>query len=137
MIMRQRVLMACACVAAALSTPSQAADAVRWATANELTWEDAVQPAGARQALLWGDPKAGESAVLMSWKFNSKLPEQVRNQDVHFIVMAGTFTVETGGVYREFGPGAAITIPKNTKHTLGCEAAGECRVLMHHPGPLK
>jgi mannose-6-phosphate isomerase-like protein (cupin superfamily) len=115
----------------------QAADSPTLATARELKWTDVSEPAGAKQAPLWGDAKSGDNGMLLRWKFNSKVPDLVRNQDVHIVVMAGTFTVEIDGGYKEFGPGGFVSIPKGVKHTLGCEAAGECKVVMHHPGPVE
>ena len=113
------------------------ADPAKVSTAKELKWIDAAEPAGARQAALWGDPKAADNGTLVRWKFNTKYPDLVRDQDVHFIVLTGTFTVEIDGGYRELGPGGFVSIPKGVKHTLGCEAAGECKFLMHHPGAVE
>ena len=79
----------------------------------------------------WGDAKAADQGVLVRWKFNSKLRDQTRGQDAHFVVLAGTFTAEIDGKYREFGPGGFVSIPKGVKHTLGCEASGECKFMMH------
>jgi hypothetical protein len=123
--------------ASILLPAAQAADPVTLMTAKDLKWVDVAQPKGARQAVLWGDVKAGENAVLVRWPFNSKLPDLVRTQDVHIVVLAGTFTAEIEGGYREFGPSGVIVIPKGMKHTLGCEAAGECRFVMHHPGAVQ
>ena len=105
-------------------------------TAKELKWVDLAEPKGARQAVLWGEPR-GENAVLVRWPFNSKMADIVRNQDAHIFVHAGTFTVEIGGTYKEFGPSGVLVIPKGVKHTIGCEAAGECRFVLHHPGPVE
>jgi mannose-6-phosphate isomerase-like protein (cupin superfamily) len=106
-------------------------------SAKEMKWTDAAEPAGARLAVLWGDAQSSDHGTLVRWKFNSKLPDLVRTQDVHVVVLAGTFTVEIDGGYREFGPGGFVSIPKGVRHTLGCEAAGECRFVMHHPGPVQ
>ena len=94
-------------------------------------------PPGARQAVLWGDPKSSDNGSLLRWAFNSKVTDMVRTQDVHIVVLSGTFTVSIGNDYREFGPGAAVTIPKGIKHTLGCEASGECKFVVHHPGAVE
>lgn len=115
----------------------QAADSPTMSTARELKWTDVSDLAGAKQAPLWGDPKSGDNGMLVRWKFNTKVPDLVRTQDVHIVVMAGTFTVEAGGTYKEFGPGGFVSIPKGVRHSLGCEAAGECRIVMHHPGPVE
>ena len=114
-----------------------AADAPQWMNAKEFKWGAAAEPKGAQQAVLWGDAKSSDNGTMLRWAFNTKSTGLVRSQDVHFVVLAGTFTVEVAGDYREFGPGAAVTIPKGVKHTLGCEASGECKLLMHHPGAVE
>ncbi len=105
-------------------------------TADDVRWTDVAGVAGARQALLWGDPKTGEHGTLNRWKFNTKLPARASLHDVRIVVLTGTFTVEAEGIgYREFGPGAVVILPRGLKHTLGCEASGECNFVMHQPGP--
>ena len=121
--------------AVAALVPAHAADTTLL-TAKELRWSDAAQPKGARQAALWGDA-GGEHAVLMRWPFNTKVADVVRDQDLHIFVHAGTFTVDAAGTYKEFGPGGVLVIPKGVRHTLGCEAAGECRFVLHHPGRVQ
>lgn len=129
--MRNSVRLVAACAALGLGLSAYASDAPTLVTWRELKWIDLAKPAGARQALLWGDPKAGEHGLLVRWKFNTKVPDVVRTQDLHVVVLAGTFTVEIDGGYKELGPGGFVRIPKGVKHTLGCEAAGECRLVMH------
>jgi mannose-6-phosphate isomerase-like protein (cupin superfamily) len=103
---------------------------------TDLGWADVAEPAGARQAPLWGDPKTSAYGILHRWKFNSKVAPLTRSRDVHFFVLAGTFTLEIDGVgYREFGPGAYARVPGGVRYTAGCEAAGECRFLQHQAGP--
>lgn len=106
-------------------------------TAKDLKWTDQTTPKGARQAVLWGDEQSTEHAAMVRWPINTKLIDVVRTQDVHVLVLAGTFTVDVQGTYREFGPSGTVVIPKGLKHTFGCEAAGECRFLVHHPGPVQ
>lgn len=130
---RNSVRLFAVCAALGLALPVRAADAPTLLTWKDLKWVDLVEPAGARQALLWGDPKAGDHGLLVRWKFNSKVADLVRTQDLHVVVLAGTFTVEIDGGYKEFGPGGFVSIPRGVKHTLGCEAAGECRFVMHLP----
>lgn len=129
-----RIAALCAALSPALL---QAADAPTLWNAKDLRWIDVAQPAGAKQATLWGDAKSADNGVLVRWKLNSKASDLVRTQDVHIVVFAGTFTVEVDGAYREFGPGGFVSIPKGVKHTLGCEASGECKFVMHHPGAVE
>ena len=135
--MKSTVRIAAICASLLAPMLLQAADAPTLTSAKELKWTDVAQPAGAKQAVLWGDSKSGDNGVLVRWKFNSKAPDLVRTQDVHIVVLAGTFTVEIEGGYREFGPGGFVSIPKGVKHTLGCEAAGECKLIVHHPGAVE
>lgn len=114
-----------------------AADQATFVNVKDLKWKDAATPAGAREAPLWGDPASGDHGTAVRWKFGSKAPNLVRTQDVHVVVLAGTFTAEVGGEYREFGPGGYVSVPKGVKHSFGCEAAGECRLVVHHPGPVQ
>ena len=121
-----------------LAAPALAqADPLALVTAKELQWTDVAQPKGAKQAALWGDPAKGDNGVVFRWPFGTKLPAAVRSQDVHVVVLAGTFTVDVDGNYKEFGPGGFLSIPKGAKHVFGCEAAGECRFLLHHPGAVE
>lgn len=114
-----------------------AADPLTLLNAKELKWVDVAQPKGAKQAALWGDEKSADNGVLVRWPFNTKLPDLVRTQDVHIVVLAGTFTAEIDGAYREFGPSGVVVIPRGVKHSLGCEASGECKFVMHHPGAVE
>ena len=125
------------CISILAPALAQAADPPVLVSAKELKWADVDQPKGAKQAVLWGDAKSSDNGVLVRWPFNSKMPDLVRTQDVHIVVLAGTFTAEIGGNYREFGPSGVLVIPKGVKHTLGCEASGECRFVMHHPGAVE
>jgi hypothetical protein len=130
-----RIAALCACVLAA--TLLQAADAPTLLNAKDLKWVDVAQPKGAKQAVLWGDVNSTDNGVLVRWPFNTKMPDMVRTQDVHIVVLAGTFTAEVDGAYREFGPSGVVVIPKGARHTLGCEASGECRFVVHHPGAVE
>jgi mannose-6-phosphate isomerase-like protein (cupin superfamily) len=106
-------------------------------TAKELKWTDQAAPKGARHAVLWGDERSTEHAIMVRWPIGTKLADAVRSQEVHVLVLAGTVTIDVQGTYREFGPGGMAVVPKGVKHTLGCEAAGECRFLVHHPAPVQ
>src|SRR5688572_27793466 len=114
-----------------------ASDQAAFVNAKDLKWKEVAVPAGAREAPLWGDPASGDHGTVVRWKFNSKARDLVRTQDVHVVVLAGTFTAQVGDAYHEFGPGGYVNVPKGVKHTFGCEAAGECRFVVHHPGPVQ
>ena len=134
--MQRRAVLIALGVTLGVSPAARAEDAPVLRTAGEVRWTDVDGIPGARQALLWGDPKGGEHGTLNRWKFNTKLPARVSSQDVRIVVLTGTFTLEAEGVgYREFGPGWLLVLPRGFKHTLGCEASGECNFVMHLPGP--
>jgi mannose-6-phosphate isomerase-like protein (cupin superfamily) len=116
---------------------ASASDQATFVNAKDLKWKDAALPAGAREAPLWGDPASGDHGTVVRWKFNTKVPNLVRTQEVHVVVLTGTFTAQVGGQYGEFGPGGYVRVPKGVKHSFGCEAAGECRFILHHPGPVE
>lgn len=115
----------------ALAGVAAAADAPTLLTAKEVQWTDQAAPAGGKQAALWGQAGGGDSGTLVRWKFNTKVPNVVRDSDVHILVLTGTFTIDVDGKYKEFGPGGYLSIAKGVKHSMGCEAAGECTFLVH------
>lgn len=119
------------CLPLFAATAAPAAEAPVLLTSKEIKWSDDAVPAGAKHATLWADAGAGDSGTLVRWKFNTKVPDQVRAQDIHVVVFAGTLTVEIDGRYKEFGPGGFLQIARGVKHTIGCEAAGECTFLLH------
>jgi mannose-6-phosphate isomerase-like protein (cupin superfamily) len=112
-----------------------AADApVLW-TSAQMKWTDVAEPAGARHAVLWSDAATGDRGTLVRWKFNTKNPPRSDAHDTHFVVLAGTFTLALDGMEeKQFGPGGFVAIPRGTRYTAGCEAAGECIFVMHAAG---
>lgn len=131
--MSKTLRIAALCLTLFAAMVARAADTPTLWNSKEIKWSDDAAPAGAKHAALWGGSAAGDSGVLVRWKFNTKVPDQVRMQDLHIVVLAGTLTLEIDGHYKEFGPGGFASIPKGVKHTMGCEAAGECTFLMHQP----
>lgn len=112
-----------------------AAEAPTLWTSSQVKWNDVAEPAGAKQALLWSDAATGDKGTLNRWKFNTKNPPRADGHDTHFVVLAGTFTLEfEGEEQKQFGPGGFVSIPKGTRYAPGCEAAGECVFVMHAPG---
>lgn len=123
-------------LAAATAAGAQAAEAPVFWTSAEVKWTDVAEPEGAKEALLWGDPKTGDHGTLHRWKFNSKAAAVARSQDIHIVVLAGTFTIDRDGAdQKQFGPGAFLNVPRGVKYQAGCEAAGECVFMAHQAGP--
>src|SRR5687768_4040213 len=89
-----------------------ASDQAAFVNAKDLKWKEVALPAGAREAPLWGDPASGDHGTIVRWKFNSKARDLVRTQDVHVVVLTGTFTADVGGAYHEFGPGGYVSVPR-------------------------
>lgn len=124
------LLLAATC-AAAQETPTL------WSSA-EVQWSDDMTVPGGRRADLWGDARSNDQGTLHRWKFNTKVPAVTRSHTLHIVVLTGTFTAEIDGVgYREFGPGAFVRIPTGVKHSVGCEASGECNFVSHRQGPVE
>lgn len=113
------------------ATIAGAADAPTLLNAKDVKWSGVAEPKGGKQAALWGDANSGDSGMLVRWQYNSKLPNVVHTRDAHILVITGTFTLDIGGRYTEFGPGGFAIIPRGTKHNMGCEAVGECTFLLH------
>lgn len=134
--MKASVCVAVACFALAGQAQAQAQAEVppMLRGAKELEWRAVAELEGASEAALWGDSADVDRAVLVRWTFNTKVPAQVRAQDLHVVVLAGTLTIEVDGQYSELGPGGFASVPKGTAHTIGCGAAGQCTFLMHHGG---
>ncbi len=103
-------------------------------TARERAWVKSSAAAGAEEAFLWGSAASSDQGVLTRWPSRTKLKPTSQADDLHILVLAGTFTVEYGQQYRELGPGGFALIPGGVLHTLGCEAAGECLFLVHRSG---
>jgi hypothetical protein len=112
-----------------------AADPVRW-DRNEIAWKDVQGLRGAKEAVLWGDPKGSEHAILNRWNTTIFQPWHVRDSDVRIVVVLGTFTTDVEGHgYKELGPGGIVLIPKGVKHEIGCGPAGACTFVVQQTGP--
>jgi len=117
-----------------IASTAAAADAPTFWTSGQVKWTDVAERAGAKQALLWSDAATGDKGTLNRWKFNTKNPPRADAHDTHFVVLAGTFTLDLDGAeQKQFGPGGFVSIPKGTRYAPGCEAAGECIFVMHQP----
>ena len=126
---RNHLVPALTLLAALVSSFASSAD-LTTVTARDRSWMNSSVAAGAEQASLWGD-ELGDQGLLLRWPSRTKLKPATLDHDVHIVVMNGTFTVEWGDQYRELGPGGYASIPRGTSHVLGCEAAGECLLLVH------
>lgn len=102
--------------------------------ARDRVWAKSSVAKGAEEAVLWANGSTREEGVLKRWPSRTKLKATTNEVELHILVLAGTFTIDAGGQYRELGPGGFALIPAGTEHTLGCEAAGECLFLVHRGG---
>lgn len=100
-------------------------------TATERNWVPSTAAPGAENASLWGNEK-GDQGVLLRLPSRTKLKSATADRDMHIVVMTGTFTIKWGDKYRELGPGGYASVPSGTEHVIGCEASGECLLLVHH-----
>lgn len=131
--MRRKELVAGAIAVALVAPPvASAADSPVIRTSGQVEWTDLAEPSGARHAPLWGEGASGDRARLVRWKFNTKNPARTDPHDTHFVVLAGTLTLDVeGSEQKQLGPGGFASIPKGTKYTPGCEATGECVFVLH------
>jgi quercetin dioxygenase-like cupin family protein len=104
---------------------------------SQQTWSDIPGIRGGKESKLYANPKTGEDVRIVRWPFNTELKEQAFAADTHIFIHAGTFTLTIGELYREFGIGDYVMIPRGVKHILGCEASGTCVLVVHTTVPPK
>lgn len=97
----------------------------------EIPWESVTDPANAHHAVLWNSSRSVDAGLLMRWPARAALQDQVNDHEVRFLVLAGTFVVETEGKIAELGPSGFASISPGIRHSIRCEASGMCVVLVH------
>lgn len=108
--------------------------------AHELTWApaDATIAPSIQLATVWGDPKSGESGMLMKLPPGNAPFWHIHRHDYHGVVLAGTVdNLESGRESKDLPPGSYYFEPAGYKHTTNCKAGGpECLVYVHFMGPF-
>ena len=90
----------------------------------------------AMEAVLWGDPKSGEHAVLNEWGNNVQSGWITRASDARIVVVFGTLNIIAEGFRtREVTPGGYMVIPKGVKHMLRGNPMGKVSFVIYQNGP--
>lgn len=111
--------------------------------ATDLKWSDgpAALPAGARIAVLSGDPKAaGLFTVRLKFPTGFKVPPHTHPTAEHVTVISGTLAMGKGPkldetVAHEMSAGAFSVMPAGTEHFAVCKS--ECILQVHAMGPFE
>src|SRR5262249_43975401 len=120
------------------STPSREAHVI---TPDQLAWgpAPAILPAGARLAVLEGDPsKAGSYTMRLDMPAGYRIPPHFHHADEHVTVISGAFQVGMGNTFDEgklstLPPGTFGVIPPGLHHFARTDKA---RVIqLHGQGP--
>jgi quercetin dioxygenase-like cupin family protein len=110
-------------------------------TPDHLTWvaAPAVLPAGARLAVLEGDPsKAGPFTMRLSMPAGYRIPPHFHQVDEHVTVISGAFQVGMGDTFDEgklttLPPGTFGVIPPGMRHYARADKATV--IQLHGIGP--
>lgn len=111
--------------------------------AADLKWNDgpAALPAGAKIAVLQGDPKAaGPFTVRLKFPTGFKVPPHTHPTAEHVTVISGTLALGSGpkfdeGAAHEMSAGSFSVMPAGMEHFAVCKS--ECVVQVHAMGPFE
>ena len=111
--------------------------------AADLKWGDgpAALPAGAKMAVLSGDPKAaGVFTIRLKFPTGFKVPPHTHPTDEHVTVLSGTLAMGKGPKFdetaaHEMAAGGFSVMPAGTEHFAVCKS--ECVVQVHAMGPFE
>ncbi len=100
--------------------------AVLW-PADDIKWSDSPAVAGAKTAVLWGDPKTGGYGALRRIPAGSGLPAHTHTHDQRVVVVTGTIALSVGdGPARKLGSGSYAFVPGGAVHSVDCLAGADC-----------
>lgn len=101
----------------------------------EMQWtRDAALPS-VQSVLLWGNPQAGEHAMLRKFPAGYAPPPHKHPSTERVVVISGALEVnsdEAGS--RALGPGSYSEIPAGVVHAVKCAAQSDCEFLLAAPG---
>ena len=104
-------------------------------TPEELKWADVADLPGAKEAVVWGDPKKGAYASFNRWPAGTEVPLHWHTHDNRGTVISGTLSISMdGGPAKEVGPGSYLFVPGGVKHATACKAGADCVFYAHQPG---
>jgi len=104
-----------------------AADKAVVSPASEMKWVDNPAVPGARQAVLWGDPKTGGYGMVKKIPAGTALGLHTHAHDQRSVTLSGTieFNFE-GEPKKDLSSGSYVFIPGLAPHEATCKAGAEC-----------
>jgi len=96
--------------------------AVVWPAAA-IKWTDSPVAAGAKMAVLWGDPTKGAYGALKQIPAGTAVAAHTHTRDSHVVMVKGTVTLDIDGKKTSLGPGSYSMIPGGAPHSATCGAA--------------
>jgi quercetin dioxygenase-like cupin family protein len=124
--------------ACAPAAPPASVAAPRLLPADHVDWAPAPAPAGAQQAVLWGDPQTGPSGILLRWPGGAVFPLHALTNDSRAFVQSGTLTVRYGGGEAvALGAGSFMSLPARLPHEATCLTGAACTFYVEHAGKFE
>ena len=104
---------------------------------EDLKWEHDKTLTAVQSAVLWGDPKMGEHAMLRRFPAGYAPPPHKHPATERVVVIAGTILVRyADSAQKALGPGSYSEIPAGVEHAVKCADGAECIFLLSSPGPF-
>ena len=104
---------------------------------EDLKWEHDKTLTAVQSVVLWGDPKAGEHAMLRRFPAGYAPPPHKHPATERVVVVAGTILVRyAGSAEKALGAGSYSEIPAGVEHAVKCADGAECIFLLISPGPF-
>ncbi len=108
--------------------------AVVW-PAEDIKWSDSPAVAGAKTAILWGDPKTGAYGALRRIPAGSGLPPHTHTHDQRVVTVAGIMALSVGGgAAKELKSGSYAFVPGGVVHAVDCLAGADCTYFEEQSG---
>ena len=120
-------------VIALLQVSSAQTKSVVWPAAA-IKWMDNAAVAGAKQAVLWGDPTKGAYGALKQVPAGTVLALHTHKNDSRVIMITGTISLEMEGKTTSLGPGSFALLPGGVPHAATCGAGGPCEYFEEMSG---
>lgn len=92
---------------------------------HRITWTAVKFPAGARMAVLSGNPETGAFRALERWPAGTRVALHTHTHDAYAFAHAGTIALRfEGQPPAELGPGSWAMIPGGVPHETICRSGG-------------
>jgi quercetin dioxygenase-like cupin family protein len=112
------------------SITSAQSKTVIWPSAA-IKWTHSPGAAGAKVAVLWGDPAKGAYGALKQVPAGTVLAAHSHSHDSHVVIVKGSMTLDLEGKKTTVGPGSYTMIPGGVPHTSACGAGAACEYFEH------